>query len=100
MFNRPQRRVRFGGLLHLHAVTIENFDATMTGMVLSSYFGAFALGAMRCSRILERMGYIRAYAALRAIVGFGCAGIFVTAESWLNAKARAVGAREGLFNLS
>jgi MFS family permease len=24
---------------------------------------------------------------LRAIVGFGCAGIFVTTESWLTAKA-------------
>jgi len=26
--------------------------------------------------------------ALRAVVGFGCAGVFVTTESWLNAKAR------------
>jgi MFS family permease len=25
---------------------------------------------------------------LRAIVGFGCAGLFVTTESWLNAKAQ------------
>src|SRR5262249_16248056 len=25
---------------------------------------------------------------LRAIIGFGCAGIFVTTESWLNAKAQ------------
>src|SRR5262249_31610109 len=25
---------------------------------------------------------------LRAAVGFGCAGVFVTTESWLNAKAR------------
>ena len=25
---------------------------------------------------------------LRAIVGFGCAGIFVTTESWLTAKAQ------------
>ena len=91
-------------------VTIEKFDATMTGIVLSSYFGGFTLGAMRSSRIIERIGHIRAYAAfaglvaaataimpllvgslswtvLRAIVGFGCAGIFVTTESWLNAKA-------------
>jgi MFS family permease len=27
------------------------------------------------------------WTVLRAIVGFGCAGIFVTTESWLNAKA-------------
>jgi MFS family permease len=28
-----------------------------------------------------------AWMALRAIIGFGCAGLFVTTESWLNAKA-------------
>jgi len=99
----------FGTFISMR-VTIENFDATMTGIVLSSYFGGFTLGAMRCSRIIERIGHIRAYAAfaglvaaatavmpllvgslfwtiLRALVGFGCAGIFVTTESWLNAKA-------------
>jgi MFS family permease len=66
---------------------------------------------MRCGRIIERVGHIRAYAAfaglvvaataampllvgalpwlvLRAAVGFGCAGIFITTESWLNAKAQ------------
>jgi hypothetical protein len=25
---------------------------------------------------------------LRAVVGFGCAGLFITTESWLNAKAQ------------
>jgi MFS family permease len=97
----------FGTFVSLR-VTIGNFDAA--GVVLSSYFGGFTLGASRCSRIIERIGHIRAYAAfagmvaaatsvmpllvgslswlvLRAIVGFGCAGIFVTTESWLNAKA-------------
>ena len=61
--------------------------------------------------IIERIGHIRAYAAfaglivaataamtfwvgslswlfLRAIIGFGFAGLFVTTESWLNAKAQ------------
>ena len=89
-------------------VAIENFD--VPGLVLSAYFAGFTLGAFRCSRIIERIGHIRAYAAfaglvaaavaimpllvgslawviLRAIVGFGCAGIFVTTESWLTAKA-------------
>src|SRR5262249_13164339 len=28
-----------------------------------------------------------AWLVLRAIVGFGCAGLFITTESWLNAKA-------------
>src|ERR1700761_3128404 len=89
-------------------VAIEGFDAP--GLVLSAYFAGFTLGAFRCGRIIERVGHIRAYAAfaglvaaatavmplmvgslawvvLRALVGFGCAGIFVTTESWLTAKA-------------
>ena len=100
----------FGTFISLR-VAIENFDATMAGLVLSSYFAGFTLGALRCGRIIERIGHIRAYAAfcglvvaataamplwagplawliLRAVIGFGCSGIFVTTESWLNAKAQ------------
>jgi MFS family permease len=100
----------FGTFISLR-VSTENFGATLAGLVLSSYFAGFTLGAARCGRIIERVGHIRAYAAfaglvvaataamplligplswfvLRAIVGFGCAGVFVTTESWLNAKAQ------------
>src|SRR5215471_18530193 len=86
-------------------VTLENFEATTAGLVLSSYFVGFTIGAVRCGRIIARVGHIRAYAAfaglavaataampllagpvpwliLRAIIGFGLAGLFVTAESW------------------
>jgi len=78
--------------------------------VLSSYFAGFTLAAVYCGRIMEGIGHIRGYAAfaglvvaataamplmvgsswlvLRAIVGFGCAGLFITTESWLNAKAQ------------
>ena len=99
----------FNTLISLR-VAIENFEATMAGLVLSSYFAGFTLAALRCGPIIERVGHIRAYAAfagmvvaataamplllgplpwlvLRAIVGFGCAGLFITTESWLNAKA-------------
>ena len=91
-------------------LTKLDFGATLNGLVLSSYFAGFTLGALRCGQIIERIGHIRAYAAfaalvvaataamplkigpflwvvLRAVVGFGCAGVFVTTESWLNAKA-------------
>jgi MFS family permease len=91
-------------------VASENFNATLAGFILSSYFAGFTLAALRGGRIIERVGHIRAFAAfagmvvaataampilsgaiswiiLRAIVGFGCAGVFVTTESWLNAKA-------------
>jgi hypothetical protein len=89
-------------------VAIEDFAAS--GLELSAYFGGFTVGALRCGSIIERIGHIRSYAAfaglvatatvvmpllvgslawvsLRAIIGFDCAGIFVTTESWLNAKA-------------
>ena len=98
----------FGTFISLR-VGIEGFNSTVAGLVLSSYFAGFILGALRCGRIIERIGHIRAYAAfaglavaataampllikplswlvLRAVVGFGCAGLFVTTESWLNAK--------------
>ena len=82
----------------------------MAGLVLSSYFAGITLAALRCGPIIERVGHIRAYAAfagmvvaatatmplllgplsclvLRAVVGFGCARLFIATESWLNAKA-------------
>ena len=78
--------------------------------MLSAYFAGFTLGALIGIKVIERIGHIRAYAAfaglvaaaaslmpllvgspswviLRAIVGFGCAGVFVATESWLTAKA-------------
>ena len=99
----------FGTFIALR-VASEDFDATMAGLVLSSYFVGFTIGAFCSGRIIERFGHIRVYAAfagmvvaatasmplvvgpvswmiLRSIIGFGCAGLFVTTESWLNAKA-------------
>jgi MFS family permease len=99
----------FNTLISLR-VAIESFEATMAGLVLSSYFAGFTLAALRCGPIIERVGHIRAYAAfwdggrgdrddaaaartlswlvLRAVVGFGCARLFIATESWLNAKAQ------------
>lgn len=100
----------FGTFISLR-VALEDFGATMAALVLSSYFAGFTVGAVYCGRIIERIGHIRAYAAfaglvvaataampllvealpwlvLRALIGLGCAGLFVTTESWLNAKAR------------
>jgi MFS family permease len=100
----------FGTFFSLR-IAVEDFGATLSGLVLSSYFVGFTLGALRCGQIIQRIGHIRAYAAfaglvalatsimpllvgplswlvLRAVIGFGCAGLFVTTESWLNAKAR------------
>src|SRR6516162_9437540 len=71
----------FNTLISLR-VAIEDFEATMAGLVLSSYFAGFTLAALRCGRVIERVGHIRAYA------GFACGGLFITTESWLNAKAQ------------
>src|SRR5262245_47895116 len=99
----------FGTFISLR-VAIEDFDPAISGLVLSSYFAGFTLGAVRCERIIERVGHIRAYAALAvmlvcataaipllsgalpwlillAFIGFGCSGLFIATESWLNAKA-------------
>lgn len=100
----------FGTFISLRVID-ENFSAALTALVLSGYFAGFTAGAVLCTGIIERFGHIRAYAAfggivvaattvmplvvsplpwlvLRAIIGFGCAGLFVTTEGWLNAKAQ------------
>ena len=100
----------FGTFFSLR-VAIENFGPTVSGLVLSGYFAGFTLGALRCEGVIERVGHIRAYAAfagmvvaataamplltgallwtiLRAVIGFGCSGLFIATESWLNAKAQ------------
>ncbi len=91
-------------------IVSEGFEPALAGVVLSSYFAGFTFGAVRSEPIIARIGHIRAYAAFagtvaiataamplkvdpvawivfRAVIGFGCAGLFVTTESWLNAKA-------------
>ena len=105
-----QLAVGFLGTFISLRVPLENFTATMSALVLSGYFGGYTIGAVCCARIIERVGHIRAYAALaglavmataimplavngpgwlllRAVVGFGCAGLFITTEGWLIAKA-------------
>ena len=100
----------FSGTFISLRTALENFEPTITGAVLSGYFAGFTVGAFFSGRIIERLGHIRAYAAfggvvaaataamplivspfswliLRVVIGLGCAGLFVTTESWLNAKA-------------
>jgi MFS family permease len=82
---------------------------TVSGLVMAAYFLGLILGALRVSRIIARVGHIRAFAALasifsaaglihgfladpwlwgllRLIEGFCMAGLFMCAESWLNAR--------------
>jgi MFS family permease len=89
---------------------IENFSAGALAIVTSAYFGGFLLGARTAPKLIQRVGHIRVFAAvgsflsaglialplvvdpwvwtlLRTLIGFCMAGIYVTAESWLNAEA-------------
>ena len=62
-------------------------DASLSGSGTSA---AMPHSPALLSRRLQRCrsGSARSRLVLRAIIGFGCAGIFVTTESWLNAKAQ------------
>src|ERR1700719_1028540 len=76
----------FGTFISLR-VAIEDFGSTMAGLVLSSYFAAFAGLVAAATAAMALMAGPLAWLVLRAIVGFGCSGLFITTESWLNAKA-------------
>jgi MFS family permease len=85
-------------------------EAMTTGIVTSAFFFGYAIGSVRCKAIIQRSGHIRAFATFaatvaigilglslyfdaiswavfRLITGFGCAGLFVTTESWLSVKS-------------
>src|SRR5215472_8242970 len=90
----------FGTFISLR-VGLEGFSSPAAALVLSSFFAGYTIGALTCVRIIGSVGHIRSYAAfaglavaatavmplvilplpwcvLRAIVGFSCAGLFVT----------------------
>ncbi len=88
----------------------EGFTATVTGLIMSSFYVGFLSGSVLASKIMARVGHIRVFAALaalasasilihavivdiaawiilRLISGFCFAGLYVVAESWLNDSA-------------
>lgn len=93
-------------------LSAAHIEPVVAGVVTSAYFAGYAAGAVLCNRLIDRAGHIRAFAAfaalvtvtllgyslyfdsilwavLRALMGFGCAGLFVATESWLNARSSA-----------
>ncbi|SIS53220.1 MFS transporter [Neptunomonas antarctica] len=89
---------------------IEGFSAAELAIVTSGYFMGFLSGARFTPLLIQRVGHVRVFAALgsfmsaalisfplltdpwawtllRVLVGFCMSGIYVTAESWLNAAA-------------
>ncbi len=89
---------------------IQGFDAATMSLVMSAYYVGFLFGSRRASTLIARVGHVRVFAALaslisaafilyaaaphawvwiamRLVVGFCFAGVYVVAESWLNAAA-------------
>ncbi len=96
-----------GTLLGVRA-GIENFGPPVTGVVMAAYFLGFIVGNYLCPPLIHRVGHIRAYAAMAAIVtavalshalvvhplawfvlrvvnGACMMGLYMVVESWLNA---------------
>ncbi len=98
-----------GTLLSVRA-NLEGFSATLTGLVMSTFYLGFLLGSIMTPRITIKVGHIRVFAAyaalssaailvhalfvevpvwiaMRLISGFCFAGLYIVAESWLNDRA-------------
>lgn len=89
---------------------LEQFGATVTGMVMSAYFVGLLAGARSVSHVITRVGHIRSFGLFASIIsitalvhilwvhpvvwgvmrvmsGFCMAGMITITESWLNARA-------------
>lgn len=91
-------------------MSIDQVSSEMTGVVGSAYFAGMLLGSLYASRVIHRVGHIRAFtvfaavsaiavlltvvfpmiivwALLRVAAGFSSAAMFIIAESWLQSQA-------------
>lgn len=89
---------------------IESFSTLQMSIVMSAYFLGFLGGSRAAPGLIRRVGHVRVFAALgstisavlilypvmlnpwawalgRVVIGFCFAGVYVTAESWLNNAA-------------
>ena len=89
---------------------IEGFSPAQIGAVGSGFWAGIVIGSLRCGKVIEGVGHIRAFVALgaiastvplvhllvlepiswivaRALTGFCFAGLFIVVESWLNSSA-------------
>lgn len=89
---------------------LEGFSTEVIGLMAAAHYAGLVVGSLRCGQLINRVGHIRAFAAfssiiasavlvlpfapqavvwiaLRAVIGFNTAGVFMVAESWLNHKA-------------
>ncbi len=89
---------------------LEGFSTQQMSLVMSAYFLGFLFGSRMAPDLIRRVGHVRVFAALgslisavlvlyaavpdwivwvvlRVLIGFCFAGVYVTAESWLNNTA-------------
>ena len=90
--------------------SLEGFETTTTGVIMSGYYVGFLAGSTLTPKIVANVGHVRVFSALaslasaavllhavfvdpiswvamRMVTGFCYAGIYVVAESWLNERA-------------
>ena len=58
----------FVGTLVSVRVSSDNFPSALVGPILAAYFGGYSLGAMIVGNVIQRIGHIRAFAALAGLV--------------------------------
>ncbi|MPL73138.1 putative MFS family arabinose efflux permease [Rhodobacter sp. 140A] len=89
---------------------IEGIGTYQMSVVMSGYFAGFLFGSQMTPVMIRRVGHVRvfaalgslisavlilyaavphwlAWAALRVVIGFSFSGVYITAESWLNASS-------------
>ncbi|PKP70032.1 MAG: MFS transporter [Alphaproteobacteria bacterium HGW-Alphaproteobacteria-4] len=89
---------------------IEGIGTYQMSVVMSAYFFGFLLGSRLTPGLIRRVGHVRVFAALgslisavlvlyaaaphwvawalmRVLIGFSFSGVYITAESWLNAAS-------------
>ncbi|HRO15337.1 MAG TPA: MFS transporter [Paracoccus sp. (in: a-proteobacteria)] len=89
---------------------IEGISTGRMSVVMAGYFGGFLLGSLLVPGMIQRVGHVRVFAALgslisavlilyaaapnwiawalmRLAIGFSFSGVYITAESWMNASA-------------
>ncbi|HEY0213018.1 MAG TPA: MFS transporter [Paenirhodobacter sp.] len=89
---------------------IEGFSTYQMSLVMSGYFVGFLFGSQITPIMIRRVGHVRVFAALgslisamlilyaaipdwmawalmRVVMGFSFSGVYITAESWLNATS-------------
>lgn len=95
-----------GTLLGVRA-TMEEFDTTAIGLIMSLYYFGFLAGSYYVPKLVSKVGHIRVFTALaslasatvllhglypepwlwaivRAFTGFAYAGLYIVVESWFN----------------